>query len=299
MRNFLFTVVVILALVLPAHADDMLLNLRDPAATSSFTPTLRVDGKADNSTNPTVKLPALTCVATAVAPVYTEGALVPCSTDLAGTLRSTVGAAAGTSSTFGAAFPATGTAAGYNDGTNMQGARVYDVDSGGGTEYTLGSTLRCVAAGGSTACLPPTFTSADGIANQVASVIHTFLYGYNGATWDRINSSISSNPSATSSGLVTRSFEIGAATSTLTNVSDTAVSTTLLASNASRLGATIYNDSTETLFVKFGAAASSSSFTAKVFPDGYFEIPKRYTGIIDGIWAADAAGAARMTELTP
>lgn len=55
-----------------------------------------------------------------------------------------------TSSSFGSAFPATGLAAGFNDGTNMQGARVYDINSGAGTEYAIGVNLRITGASGST-----------------------------------------------------------------------------------------------------------------------------------------------------
>ena len=88
-------------------------------------------------------------------------------------------------------------------------------------------------------------------------------------------------------------------TSAFTNVASSASTGTLLASNANRLGAIIYNDSTANLFVKFGATASSTSFTFKMaagdtlfIDNGYL-----YTGIIDGIWDA-ANGYARVTENT-
>lgn len=55
----------------------------------------------------------------------------------------------GTNSTFGAAIPATGTAAGLSDGTNMQLARVFDADTGAGTQYVEGANLRISANGGS------------------------------------------------------------------------------------------------------------------------------------------------------
>lgn len=58
-------------------------------------------------------------------------------------------AAGGTSSSFGAAIPAAGTAAGFSDGTNMQLARVFDADSGAGSQYVLGTNLRISASGGS------------------------------------------------------------------------------------------------------------------------------------------------------
>jgi hypothetical protein len=59
------------------------------------------------------------------------------------------GGSGGTSSSFAAAMPATGTAAGYSDGTNLQAARVFDLDSGAGTQYVAGVGLRLSASGGS------------------------------------------------------------------------------------------------------------------------------------------------------
>jgi hypothetical protein len=59
------------------------------------------------------------------------------------------GGSGGTSSTFGAAFPGTGTASGFTDGTNMQAGKVFDADTGVGTEYLQGVILRKSASGGS------------------------------------------------------------------------------------------------------------------------------------------------------
>lgn len=85
-------------------------------------------------------------------------------------------------------------------------------------------------------------------------------------------------------------------TSTPSNVNSSASNVTLLAANANRRAATIYNDSTQVLYVKFGATASATSFKVAISPNGYYEFPLPvYTGIVDGIWAA-ANGAARITE---
>lgn len=90
----------------------------------------------------------------------------------------------------------------------------------------------------------------------------------------------------------------GAATATLTNVNDTASSTTLLAANADRKGAIIVNDSTSILYLKYGATASATSFSYKLNAGATWEMPQPpYTGIIDGISSADASGAARITEV--
>jgi hypothetical protein len=88
-----------------------------------------------------------------------------------------------------------------------------------------------------------------------------------------------------------------AATSATSNVASSASNVTLLASNAARLGATVFNDSNQNLFLKLGATSSLTSFTARLTPNAYYEVPGGYTGIITGIWAV-ANGSAHVTELT-
>lgn len=89
-----------------------------------------------------------------------------------------------------------------------------------------------------------------------------------------------------------------ASSSAVTQASSAATSATLLAANTSRIGATIFNDSTATLYLKFGTTASATSYTVQILPGGYYEVPFGYTGKIDGIWSA-ANGFAYVTELTP
>lgn len=91
-----------------------------------------------------------------------------------------------------------------------------------------------------------------------------------------------------------------ATTATVTTVAASASSVTLLAANNARKGATITNDSSAVLYVKFGATASTSSYTVTLAGSGaapfsYYEVPFGYVGIIDGIWAS-ATGNARITE---
>lgn len=89
-----------------------------------------------------------------------------------------------------------------------------------------------------------------------------------------------------------------ATAASLANVASSATNVTLKAANASRRGLAIFNDSEAVLYVKFGATASSSSFTVKIAAGGYYEMPQPiYVGIVDGIWAS-ANGNARVTELT-
>jgi hypothetical protein len=104
------------------------------------------------------------------------------------------------------------------------------------------------------------------------------------------------------SGMVVPTKEARASTPSQSSVAGSASSVTLLAANSNRLGATISNDSSAILYVKLGATASTSSFTAILAGNGsgiggYFEVPYGYTGVIDGIWAS-ATGNARITELT-
>lgn len=88
-----------------------------------------------------------------------------------------------------------------------------------------------------------------------------------------------------------------AATAAVTSPSTSTTSATLLAANVARKGATIYNDSAAVLYVKFGATASSTSFTVPLAANAYYEVPGGYTGIIDGILVS-GTGAGRVTELT-
>lgn len=106
--------------------------------------------------------------------------------------------------------------------------------------------------------------------------------------------------STTVTGTVTTK-ETRSATNTTATVAASATVVTLIASNANRLGATIYNDSSAILYIKLGATASTSDFTVALSPltssiGGYFEVPFAYTGIITGIWAS-ATGNARVGEI--
>jgi hypothetical protein len=73
---------------------------------------------------------------------------------------------------------------------------------------------------------------------------------------------------------------------------------TLLATNASRQGAAIFNDprgAGGNLFVRLGAAAGTLRYNVKIAPNGYYELPMRYTGAVNGIWDI-AGGTAQLSE---
>lgn len=77
----------------------------------------------------------------------------------------------------------------------------------------------------------------------------------------------------------------------------TNASTSILASNANRLGATIYNEGAAICYMKLGGTASTTSYTLQISVGAYYELPFGYTGAIDGITSAGTA-QLRVTELT-
>lgn len=90
-----------------------------------------------------------------------------------------------------------------------------------------------------------------------------------------------------------------ATTATRSNVASSASSVAIAAANTSRKGLLITNDSTQVLYLAYGAtAASATSYTVQLAPGAYWEMPSPlYTGAMTGIWAS-ANGNARITELT-
>lgn len=59
----------------------------------------------------------------------------------------------------------------------------------------------------------------------------------------------------------------------------------------------VHNDSAAILYLAYGAAATTTDFTAKIPADGYWEAPAPvFDGLITGIWSS-ATGSARCTEV--
>lgn len=94
----------------------------------------------------------------------------------------------------------------------------------------------------------------------------------------------------------------GLGTATVTPVAISASSVTLLAANENRRGATIVNNTGESLYIKYGSTAvistSGGSFTHLLTTGSSVSLPSPvYTGIITGIWAATTSGGyALVTE---
>ena len=105
----------------------------------------------DNTTNSTAKLPVIVARANTSAPTWTDGNMAPLSVDTAGALRvtGTISATNASIGTNNSAAPSSSTQIGGSDGTNLQAARVFDLDTGVGSQYILGVGLRKSASGGS------------------------------------------------------------------------------------------------------------------------------------------------------
>ena len=89
---------------------------------------------------------------------------------------------------------------------------------------------------------------------------------------------------------------MGYTTATTANVSSSASNVTVFAANGQAHGRAIYNDSTAVLYLKFGATASTTSYTVQLASNTAYSFPTPvYCGQVDGIWAS-ANGAARTTE---
>ena len=84
----------------------------------------------------------------------------------------------------------------------------------------------------------------------------------------------------------------------LTSVASAAASTTILAANARRKGATVINTDANALCLRLdgGTATTTTGFNVRLVQNAYYEIPFGYTGLVTGIWEADGAGAANVCE---
>ena len=145
----------------------------------------------------------------------------------------------------------------------------------------MGVTIPATGSGSATPLI-----STDNITADSSQVQNVQIVGVSGGVLTRVNVQADG------------SLEAGGSSSAgnRTDVASSASDVTILASNTSRESAGIYNDSTQILYLLVGSGTSSTSnFTVRLLPTGYYEVPAGYTGIIKGIWAS-ANGNARVTE---
>ncbi len=162
--------------------------------------------------------------------------------------------------------------------SNASGASAVNIQDGGNS-ITVDATNLDVAL--STRLKPADTLTAVTTVGTITNVVH--VDDNSGSL--TVDGSVTANPTFPSS-------------SSVTQVASSASSVTLKASNASRRGLSIFNDSTQTLYLKLGATASTTSYTVQVPSQGFYELPQVvYTGVIDGIWAS-ANGNAYVTEIS-
>ena len=88
-------------------------------------------------------------------------------------------------------------------------------------------------------------------------------------------------------------------TATLTQVTNSASSVSLLASNTARRSFVIYNDANRDMVVAFSATATLTAFTVRIASKGTFMYATpAYTGVVSGIWTASGSGSAQITSIS-
>lgn len=169
-----------------------------------------------------------------------------------------------------------------------------DVETG-----TAANPLRTDPTGTTTQPVSGTVTANQGTPAAVANAWPTLVT--DGTDTAEV---VNTTPGAGAFGLVVRiagTVSISLAqptTGTTTSVALSVVVATILAANASRLGAILFNDGGASAYVRLAAGATTALFTVRMSNNATWELQTPvYTGIITGI---TAAGTATMlaTELT-
>lgn len=177
---------------------------------------------------------------TTSAPSYTTAQTSPFSLDTAGNLRVNVvtgGGSGGTSSTFGSAFPGTGTAIGLTNGTNMVGWSAT-------TNY--GTAPAAIAVPAVNAFVTNTNanigTNADGIpaSATIASPVAGFNFLWNGATFDRQQEAASTGTGALAGAALANLSSQYPSGATAVTASGTGSSSSFLTTLAGTSGKTTY-----------------------------------------------------------
>lgn len=263
---------------------------------------LRIDGVSPTGAAGPADAMYIAGAVTTAAPSYTTGQMDPLSLTTSGLLRvdgsgvtqpvsGTVTANAGTGNFNNASVSATGASAPVD--TTFIGALTattapsYSTALNEPLSLTLAGLLRIDGVFPINATTPTTDVTF--VGGAVTTAAPTYTTGQLSAL------SLDTAGNLRVTGFVTTNK---AATSSVTSVAASATNTTLLASNANRIFASIYNESNKTAFIKLGTTASNTSYTILLMPNAYWEVPNDYTGEIDAIWSS-ANGNARVTELTP
>lgn len=141
-----------------------------------------------------------------------------------------------------------------------------------------------------------TLTTAAGSLNAMLRQLKNIVYGAVGGVAKAAGITVTM---ATDDPMYLLAKTTKPATGATTSVASGTGVQTILASNASRIGASVFNDDANVLYLLLGAGTVSSSvYTVQVPSSGYYEVPFGFTGILTGLWGADGSGSARVTEIT-
>lgn len=180
--------------------------------------------------------------------IHEQGTATVSGTVTANAGTGTFTVADGADVTVGTGVNGTSAQTGWSDGTNVRVPRVYDTDTGAGTEYTAGATIRGPASGGSTAVNVIAATNA--LKADLSSVAGTAT-ATAAAGIPKVGVTDGSGTAITSTGAALDvNVKTNAATNQSVNVAQINGTTPLMDNGASGTGAqrvTIANNSTGTV----------------------------------------------------
>lgn len=136
---------------------------------------------------------------------------------------------------------------------------------------------------------------------QTGVTASTFLNGWG----TNVTGTVNIAPSASvvvggwASAVTASMREIGAATTTVSSANASVTNFTFLSANPNRKSAVFFKEGSNTVFIKFGATASSTSYTVKLSNNGYYEVPENFTGRVDIVFSTAVVGnILYVTEIT-
>ena len=299
---------------------------------------LRIDGAYPLTTAvaTAVDMSQVGGVVTTAAPTYTTGTINALSLDTAGNLRVTgvggtfnnssvglTGAAPPADATYMGALATTAAESGLTSGDmyplNITTTGQLRIDSAYPLATAVATAVDMTQVGGVVTTAAPTYTTATANALSLTTVGGLRVDGVYPQGTTNANSpdvhvtggyTTTAAPAYTTGQLNPLSLDTAgnlrvtavvdkATTSAFTQVAGATVSTSVLASNASRIRATIYNNTTKNMYVMYNsAAATSSNFSILLMKGSYTEVPDDYTGAINAIWDNGVSGSANITEFT-
>jgi hypothetical protein len=251
---------------------------------------LRIDGAypSGTATATAVDMSQVGGLATTAAPTYTTATLNPLSLTTSGLLRvdGTGGVFNSTAvSSVGSAAPSLAT---YVAGLTATAAPTYATGLMEALSLTLNGQLRIDSAypTGTATASAPDMAQVGGIATTAAP---TYTTG-----------TVNAFSMDTSGNLRVAAVTNKSTAATITSVTVTAnAATSLLAANASRVFATIYNNTNKNMYIALGSTANATTnFSILLITGSYWEVPSDWTGSVNEFSPNGASGNCLVTELS-